>query len=465
MDVILMHTQGEPERIQDLRPDTPNALVSIIHRAMLKNPDDRYETAGEIARELEALEKTIKPLSTSTSTWRVLKRATLTDNGPATIYDVLPALDRPAIPVDLLSDGTDDIVIVTPAEGQSWSLPFEKPSIIVGRDANCDLRLEDPRVSRQHVRIDRLPDGQIAVTDLSSLNGVFMGDDKIDKNTMKAWPTTESIKIGPFWLTLRLAKTPVGQGRRMVLTAPRTLETSLDMGVTLRLSPADSVVEPGSVVIIRTTITNHSDTPRNYVLNLQGIAPDWFTIAPFPVTVSPGKSAERLVTFHPPRLPTSAAMNYEYMVSVSHQQQERSIASLVGALRVFPYYDFETEIEPPKKNIVRVGITNQGNSQRFYVVELRERNNVLIMLPSRARTLIAPGQSASVEVKLVPKRRPMFGVSHRFPVEVFVRTDGLRPQTMNFEYAVRPWIPWETIALLLLMAVGLIVAALTFLRG
>jgi hypothetical protein len=59
----------------------------------------------------------------------------------------------------------------------------------------------------------------------------------------------------------------------------------------------------------------------------------------------------------------------------------------------------------------------------------------------------------------------MFGVSHRFPVEVFVRTDGLRPQTMNFDFAVRPWIPWETIALLLLMVLGLIVAVMTFLRS
>src|SRR5581483_912268 len=72
MDMILMHTQGEPERIQDLRPDTPPALVSIIYRAMLKNPDERYETAGEVARELEALEKSIKPL-TEASTWRIPK--------------------------------------------------------------------------------------------------------------------------------------------------------------------------------------------------------------------------------------------------------------------------------------------------------------------------------------------------------------------------------------------------------
>src|ERR1041385_2178721 len=111
VDLILMHTQGEPERIQDLRPDTPPALVSIIYRSMLKNPNDRYQTAGEIARELEALEKSIRPL-TQASTWRK-PRVPEPAPGPATLYDILPALDRPAIPVNLFNEDTaDDIIIV-----------------------------------------------------------------------------------------------------------------------------------------------------------------------------------------------------------------------------------------------------------------------------------------------------------------------------------------------------------------
>jgi serine/threonine-protein kinase len=62
-DLMLMHTQGEPERLQTLRPDTPPSLISIVYRAMLKNPNERYQTAGEIGRELEALEKTISSLN------------------------------------------------------------------------------------------------------------------------------------------------------------------------------------------------------------------------------------------------------------------------------------------------------------------------------------------------------------------------------------------------------------------
>ncbi len=463
MDIILMHTQGEPERLQDLRPDTPPALVSIVLRAMLKNPDDRYTSAGEVARELEALEKSIKPLTDSKS-WRA-KPITVSENGPATVFDILPALDHPAIPVDLLSEGADDIVIVTPTEGPSWSLPFEKPSVIVGRDPACDLRLDDARVSRQHVRIDRLPDGQMAVTDLGSMNGVFMDDEKIERNTMRAWSAAHSIKVGPFWLTLRLAKTPIGQGRRIVHTAPRSLEARFDdKTAVLRMTPGESVIEPGSSAVIRVEVTNNSDSARRYNLNVQGVSPEWFTLSPLPLYVEPHKTADRLITFHPPRLPTSAATNYDYMLSVALQNDGRALASLIGTLRVFPFYAFSTEIETGNRK-ANVRITNQGNSQRFYVVEVRERQNMLLMLPSRARLLIPPGQDGVVEIRVLPKRRPVFGVTHRYPVEIFIRTDGLRPQTQFLDFPVRPLVPWEVIALLLFMAAGFVVAALTLWRG
>jgi serine/threonine protein kinase len=451
VDMILMHTQGEPERIQDLRPDTPPSLVSIIHRSMLKNPDDRYQTAGEIARSLEALEKSIKRINPIT-----LRQAGTPNpaDGPVTIYDVLPALDRPAIPVDLFSEAGDDIIIVTPFEGASWRLPFEKPSITVGRDKKCDLQLDDPRVSREHLRIDRLPDGQIIVADLSSLNGLFIGDEKLEKGMMAPWPSSQSVKVGPFWLTLRVAKSQAGIGRRLALSSPRTLETRIgNQDVILRMMPAEAVVEPGSVTLTRVEMTNNGNDQQYYVLSIQGLPPDWFTIAPFPLYVPHGIRAERSITFHPPRLPASAASTYDYALNVAPRDHERQITTLNGTLHLVPFFDFESRIQTEMHGL-RLIITNQGNSQRYYVVEVRERQNVLLMLPARVRILVMPGQEANVDIKVRPKRRPIFGVQRRQPLEVFIRTDGLRPQTQTFDYYVRPLISWEVIVLFFL-AIGL----------
>ncbi len=457
VDMILMHTQGEPERIQDLRGDTPPALVSIIHRCMIKNPEERYETAGEIARELEALEKSFKPF-TPTLKWPS-QRPPAPAEGPMTLYDILPALDRSAIPVDLFSEGTDDVIIVTPFEGgPSWSLPFEKPSILVGRDSGCDLRLDDQRVSRNHLRIDRLPDGQIIVADMSSVNGSFLGDDKLAANMMVPWPASQSIKVGPYWLTLRLAKTPVGMGRRMALTAPKTLELPIPgEEATVRLTPTESVVEPGSAVIVRLEIENSEDVPHYYNLNVQGVPPEWFTIAPFPLYVRPTRNAERSITFHPPRTPSSAATDYDYVISLSPKDHERQLMQIKGVLHVFPYYAFTCHVEMRKNRDITVVITNQGNSQRYYVVELRELHNMLLMLPSRTRTLIAPGQSTTLEIHVRPKHRPVWGPTRHYPIEVFVRTDGLRPETETVSYTLWPLLPWEAILLVLLFLIALLV--------
>jgi len=46
-------------------------------------------------------------------------------------------------------------------------------SLVVGRDAGCDLVLADPRVSRRHLAIEAAPDA-IAFRDLDSANGVVL---------------------------------------------------------------------------------------------------------------------------------------------------------------------------------------------------------------------------------------------------------------------------------------------------
>jgi hypothetical protein len=187
-------------------------------------------------------------------------------------------------------------------------------------------------------------------------------------------------------------------------------------------------------------------------------------VAPIPFSVPPNKTAERLVTFHPPRVPTSAATNYDYLITATPQHQERNQASLGGTLRVFPYFAYKDTIDTSSRG-VRITITNQGNSQRYYVIEVRESRNALIVLPSRSRTLIAPNQSTAIDVRVLPKRRPVFGSTRHYPLELFLRTDGLRPQTRTVEFPVRPVVPWEAIALLVLAVAAVIAVLMTLLRG
>lgn len=51
-DVALKHVQEQPRPLADLRPDLPPELCGMVHKMMAKNPDDRYQSAREILREL-----------------------------------------------------------------------------------------------------------------------------------------------------------------------------------------------------------------------------------------------------------------------------------------------------------------------------------------------------------------------------------------------------------------------------
>ena len=42
----------QPRPIADLRPDLPADLCAMVHKMMAKNPDDRYQSARDILRDL-----------------------------------------------------------------------------------------------------------------------------------------------------------------------------------------------------------------------------------------------------------------------------------------------------------------------------------------------------------------------------------------------------------------------------
>ncbi len=51
-DVALKHVQEQPRLLADLRPDLPPDLCGMVHKMMAKNPNDRYQSAKDVLRDL-----------------------------------------------------------------------------------------------------------------------------------------------------------------------------------------------------------------------------------------------------------------------------------------------------------------------------------------------------------------------------------------------------------------------------
>jgi eukaryotic-like serine/threonine-protein kinase len=50
--ILFAHLQQPPADPRDMRPDVPKTISSAILRALSKNPEERFQSASELARAL-----------------------------------------------------------------------------------------------------------------------------------------------------------------------------------------------------------------------------------------------------------------------------------------------------------------------------------------------------------------------------------------------------------------------------
>jgi sigma-B regulation protein RsbU (phosphoserine phosphatase) len=75
----------------------------------------------------------------------------------------------------------------------------EKRSIVIGREAGCDIVLDDRIVSRRHAEIE-VGDDTVVLRDLGSSNGTYVNRERTDSHTLAP---NDAITIGSFGLKVR----------------------------------------------------------------------------------------------------------------------------------------------------------------------------------------------------------------------------------------------------------------------
>lgn len=82
------------------------------------------------------------------------------------------------------------------------SYVFDKEVVIVGRDPECDVVLDNIGVSRHHVQFELSPTGYYVVTDLGSANGTVFNDQPLTRDFIYN-NARDVIQVGKFtlWVT------------------------------------------------------------------------------------------------------------------------------------------------------------------------------------------------------------------------------------------------------------------------
>ena len=80
--VAVQHLKTEPVRIEDIRRDTPPALARIVHKMLVKQPENRYQNASDLMKDLRDFQKKSgsELLGVDWSDWSMPELAALDDS-------------------------------------------------------------------------------------------------------------------------------------------------------------------------------------------------------------------------------------------------------------------------------------------------------------------------------------------------------------------------------------------------
>ncbi len=82
------------------------------------------------------------------------------------------------------SKATRSLAFLESLDGSSHRHAVTRTAYRIGRHSDNDLTIRDASVSRQHAEIHRRRNGSFTITDLDSMNGVFVNQKKIDSVTL-----------------------------------------------------------------------------------------------------------------------------------------------------------------------------------------------------------------------------------------------------------------------------------------
>jgi pSer/pThr/pTyr-binding forkhead associated (FHA) protein len=86
-------------------------------------------------------------------------------------------------------------VFLTLIDGEKIDVQIPSDSVTIGRSNKCDIVIPKESMSRQHCRVE-IKGGEFFITDLNSINGVFIDGNKTQPNTPTSFQTFLNISFG-----------------------------------------------------------------------------------------------------------------------------------------------------------------------------------------------------------------------------------------------------------------------------
>jgi serine/threonine protein kinase len=450
----------------------PTALDAIVLKALAKSPNERFQTATEMASALRdlrlALLSSSRQLQLNGTSGEALGKVAQANAEAMSVSD--PSLK------DAQSSIRFKLSVMKP-DGSQESIGFDKRAIIVGRDQAVDLQLEQSSVSRRHAQIECDRSGNLYVTDLQSSNGTYLDGVRLTPQERVLWKPSQYLEIQGF--LLQMDGLP---GDQPGTVEPFVFETDVVVAlfdelhnqrskpnVRVTLSPAIVYVEPGKPQYIQVRVSPEHTPVARYELRAKpgpGINEHWYTL-PSGQVINADDSYTFDFIVSAPEVGTIGGRTHEITLEVVADNPEIPSAFEILKVRIVPLTRFSVSLRPNEVSDNRrrqseLVIMNGGNNVETLSIEVQAPDTLRVK-PAKSQVMVEPTKETTVRLNFRPSRDARRARSRLvYTLIVYSASGATERASGTYVFRQRARIP---VGLVILWVLMVIVAARLLLYG
>lgn len=220
---------------------------------------------------------------------------------------------------------------------------------------------------------------------------------------------------------------------------------------------ANLELEAGGRDVITFKLVNKFETNQHFTYHIRGLPSEWYDPPKEVIRLEKSSPGTLTITLHPPRSSRTITGSHDFDVYIFPTDNPQKFLRRRLQLRIKPYYDFKTELQPRR---VRTGssaelrIINNGNDLETYMIRVDDPEQLLQITPEHNEITVAPGfppNGESIIIRVNSRQIRLAGVNRNVPFNVTVQSKqpGGATQAQNVEFVWQALLPSWSLPLLM----------------